>query len=214
MYVRQVEDQELNFCVSGKLWNRSLIMLDEETQSQWSHLLGKCMKGKLKDTELKPIPSVIADWGSWKEQNPNTDAMVWPVQGRKLNYDVSFYDDMPEHFVIGFVSRRTAKSYSFPKLYEKPLVNDEVAGQSIVIWFDKNSRAAWCFDREIDDRLLEFELKDDSIVDLQTDSSWDLRNGVATSGELQGTKLNPRVVIPSYAQAWKMFHPNSVHWTD
>ena len=48
MYVRQVNDLTLTFRVSGKLWNRSLIMSDVETRTEWSHLLGRAMAGKLK----------------------------------------------------------------------------------------------------------------------------------------------------------------------
>lgn len=194
------------------LWNRSLVMLDEETQSLWSHLLGKCMEGELKGTELKSIPSVITDWGSWKKQYPETDAMIWPVRGRSLDYRVSCYDDISEKFVIGFVSGGTAKSYGFPDLLKQPLVNDVVAGKSIVIWFDKDSGAAWCFDRKLDKRVLEFRQQDGKTTDMQTSSQWDLRNGLAIAGKLEGKKLTPRVVIPSFAQAWEIFHPDSEKW--
>lgn len=213
MYVRQVEDQELNFCVSGKLWKRSLVMLDEETKSLWSHLLGKCMEGELQGTELKTIPSVIADWGSWKKQYPETDAMIWPQRsGRSFDYDVTFYDRDPEKFVIGYVSGGTAKSYAFPDLRKQPLVNDVVARQPIVIWFSENSGAAWCFDRKLDDQVLEFRRQDGTTIDEQTGSHWDLRNGVATAGKLAGKKLTPRVVIPSFAHSWNVFHPKTEKW--
>ena len=42
-----VKDRKLTLCVSGKLWNRSLIMMDKETDSLWSHLLGEAMAGPL-----------------------------------------------------------------------------------------------------------------------------------------------------------------------
>lgn len=187
-------------------------MLDEETQSLWSHLLGKCMEGELKDTELVSIPSVITDWGSWKIQNPETDAMILPIQGRSLKYDVSFYSNLPERFVIGYVSGGTAKSYGFPDLSKQPLVNDEVAGNPIVIWFDKNSGAAWCFDRKHEQQILEFDEQGGKTIDLQTESEWDLRKGVATAGKMEGTQLTPRVVIPSFAEAWNAFHPNTEKW--
>ena len=49
MYARKVGDQVLTLQVSGKLWNRSLVIRDIETESLWSHILGKCMDGDLKD---------------------------------------------------------------------------------------------------------------------------------------------------------------------
>ena len=47
MYASQVEEQTLTFAVSGMLWKRSLVMVDSETKTLWSHLLGKAMRGKL-----------------------------------------------------------------------------------------------------------------------------------------------------------------------
>ena len=203
----------MNFCVSGKLWNRSLVMLDEETQSLWSHLLGKCMQGELAGIELKTCPSVIIDWAAWKRQYPETDAMVWPLRGgRSPGYDVSFYEQNPENFVIGYVSGGTAKSYGFPDLRQNPLVNDEVAKQPIVIWFDKKSGAAWCFERTIDELVLEFRDVDGQAIDEETNSQWDLRTGIAMAGKLKGRQLTQRVVIPSFAKAWTMFHPDTEIW--
>ena len=46
MYVRTVEERPLTFVVSGKLWNSSLVMMDEETRS----LL------------IKELESVRAEW--------------------------------------------------------------------------------------------------------------------------------------------------------
>ena len=57
MYDRQVKDQEVTLTVSGKLWNRSLVMQDTETKSLWSHILGEAMDGELKGVVLKSLPS-------------------------------------------------------------------------------------------------------------------------------------------------------------
>ena len=61
MYASQVESRKLTFSVSGMLWNRSLVMLDQETKSLWSHILGQAMRGPLKGTRLEVIPSTMTD---------------------------------------------------------------------------------------------------------------------------------------------------------
>ena len=38
---------ELTLVVSGMLWNRNLVMLDLETESLWSHILGEAKAGVL-----------------------------------------------------------------------------------------------------------------------------------------------------------------------
>ncbi len=214
MYVRNVDDKNLNFAVSGKLWKNSLVMIDEETGSLWSQILGKCMEGDLKDTNLELIPSVITDWSSWKKLHPDTTAMVWKQpEGFPLRYDVSFYQSAnTQPLVIGLASAKAAKSYAFRALQEAQLVNDSIGKLPIVLWFDKATGAAWCFNRELDGKLLDFKLVDGVTIDVDTQSQWDLRLGVATSGELAGKKLDPLPAIPSYAKAWNQFYPNNEQW--
>ena len=51
-------------------------MYDRETDSLWSHLLGEAMKGPLKGSELKQIPSVMTDWKTWRTQHPES-TVLW-----------------------------------------------------------------------------------------------------------------------------------------
>ena len=44
MYARTVQGRTLNFAVSGLLWENSLVMVDDATESLWSHLLGEAMQ--------------------------------------------------------------------------------------------------------------------------------------------------------------------------
>ena len=199
----------MNFQVSGKLWNRSLVMSDVETGSLWSHLLGKAMDGELKGKTLDTVPSVITSWEDWKSIHPETSVMIWP-QDKGKQYTTSFFQQKNRNtFGIGYVDGETAKCYSCRKLTLNPLVNDTVANNPILILFDQPTGAAWCYDRTVDDKVLVFESKDDQYFDTETHSSWDLRTGVATDGPMKGTQLNPRVVIPTYESAWRMFHPET-----
>ena len=59
MYARTVDDQTLTFAVSGLLWNRSLVMIDKETRSLWSHLLGESMQGPLQGKPLDFLTATI-----------------------------------------------------------------------------------------------------------------------------------------------------------
>ncbi len=79
MYVREhsgsgkdEQAETLTLAVSGKLWNRSLVMVDTETESLWSHLLGKAMEGELKGTVLETLPATMVSWQSWKADHPAT----------------------------------------------------------------------------------------------------------------------------------------------
>ena len=59
MYARELNGKEIVFYVTGKLWKASMVMGDQATGSEWSHILGECMQGKLKGQKLAAVASVI-----------------------------------------------------------------------------------------------------------------------------------------------------------
>ena len=77
MYAAEINEhkERLVFQVSGKLWQRSLVMRDLQTGSLWAHLLGECMEGPLKGKTLTPIPAAITSWKEWKTAHPNTTVL-------------------------------------------------------------------------------------------------------------------------------------------
>ena len=89
MYVREVDGQELTLRVSGKLWMRSLVMSDVETKTEWSHLLGRGMKGQLKGKQLKAIVADMVTWSAWREEFPDTT--VLDMRNTSRNYTRDFY---------------------------------------------------------------------------------------------------------------------------
>ena len=54
---------------------RSLIMSDVETNTEWSHLLGRGMAGTHKDKVLTSIVSDMVTWTAWRDQYPETTAL-------------------------------------------------------------------------------------------------------------------------------------------
>ena len=56
VYARRVGDRTLTFIVSGKLWRDSLIMIDRETETLWSHVTGEAIHGELKGKRLESMP--------------------------------------------------------------------------------------------------------------------------------------------------------------
>ena len=61
MYARKVKGKTLTLSVSGMLWNRSLVILDAETKSLWSHILGRAMQGPLEGETLEALPGLMTD---------------------------------------------------------------------------------------------------------------------------------------------------------
>ena len=207
MYVRKVDDQTLTFRVSGKLWMRSLVMSDVETGTEWSHLLGRAMSGKLKDKVLEPIVSDMVTWSAWRRDHPRTT--VLHMSPTVHHYTRDFYRN-PAKFVLGF--QAGGKHYALPMnvLVEDPLRTFQVSDQALLATFDKEGAVVRLFDPSVDGRRLDFvRINDQTMRDKETDSLWDLRRGVATEGRLAGKELKQRVGIMSYRVAWQNFHPDS-----
>jgi flavorubredoxin len=110
VYARQVDDQTLTFAVSGLLWNRSLVMVDEETSSLWSHLLGEAMDGPLKGKVLRSIPSTMTDWTTWKSRHPESTVAV---MGRTMNHYRRRMHHQGAELLIGLTSDQESRAWPF-----------------------------------------------------------------------------------------------------
>jgi hypothetical protein len=210
VYDRTVKDRPLTFCVSGKLWNRSLIMKDLETQTLWSHLLGEAVEGSLKGEKLRALPCDMMTWDAWFREHPETT--VLNMARTTLHYTREFYEKRSDRveFVVGFTGNYGMHHCSFETLKAKPLLNVDARGLPLVILFQPDSTSARIFNRRVGDRTLTFvAIEADRMQDQETHSLWHARSGLAVGGALQGERLEPHVGIVSVKRAWQMFHPDS-----
>ena len=209
MYAANVNGQRLNFAVSGKLWNRSLIMRDEETGSDWSHLLGKCMDGKLKGTQLAVIAADMVTWRAWRKRHSGTT--VLNMRRTHRDYTKDFYRN-PDRFVLGWLVQRQPYHATFATLKQTPLMNLTFGETPLVITFDTASTSARAYAREVEGRRLRFVEGDepDQMRDRETGSIWKRTTGEAIAGPLKGKLLTAHPGIPSFTRAWTTFHPKSL----
>ena len=182
-------------------------MMDLETKSLWSHLLGRAMDGKLKGTVLEVIPSDMTTWAAWRKSHPQTTVLDMSRTHRA--YTKQFYNQ-PERFVIGMVDAGKAYHISLAALMKTPVQPLEIGDQKLVAAFTAESTSARIFSRVVGDRLLTFQASGQSdMQDSETNSQWSRATGVCVKGSLAGKSLTPRAGIISYKKAWDVFHPNS-----
>lgn len=188
------------------LWQRSLVMLDQETKSLWSHLLGECMQGELIGTTLQTLPSEMLTWSAWKKQHPKTTVLNLSRTSR--NYNRQFYQRR-EDFVVGFTGEYGMQHVLMSKLHDTPVLNGDARGRALLFLFDRESTGTRIFERTVGDDVLTFcRTADGTLQDDKTSSTWS-DDGVAIEGELQGQRLEPVVAIPSFRRSWLQFHPMS-----
>ncbi len=188
------------------LWEGSLVMVDSETGSLWSHLLGEAMRGKLQGQTLDVIPSVLTDWRTWRERHEKTTIVIMP---RTSDFYFRDYHRPDSGLVIGVAGKDSARAWPLSTLHREPVINDHFDGVPVVVLFDRDSFSAVIYDRRVDGRELKFEEDMGNVVDLETGSQWDWLTGSATTPPMQGKQLKALPGIVSDGAAWSLYHPES-----
>jgi len=224
VFERIINGQEVEFGTSGKLYNSNLVMYDRLTDSYWSQALGVAITGELSGYELKRIPFDVISWGDWKSQHPETLVLTTET-GHLRAYGSDPYGDYytdpriifpvdnkdermhPKEIILGFKEADVFKAFKQTDVEGSTIINDEVNGKPVVLMslFSGNARA---YERTVDEKILTFDFVDDSIVDLQTNSEWNY-DGVAISGQLEGTNLIRLPFDPGFWFEWVAFHPDT-----
>ncbi len=182
-------------------------MMDVQTESLWSHILGEAMRGPLEGTVLETLPCDMLTWRAWRREHPKTTVLNLSRTARA--YTRQFYKQL-ETFVVGFQVDEHFFHVPFATLRGKPLLETSLREQPLLISFDAESTSIRVFSRRIDERNLDFSLDAEGrLEDRQTRSTWNRASGVASQGPLAGTHLHQLVGIVSFADIWRTFHPES-----
>ncbi|MEE9216340.1 MAG: DUF3179 domain-containing (seleno)protein, partial [Anaerolineales bacterium] len=110
----------------------------------------------------------------------------------------------------------------FSLLAEEGVVNEEYAGQPVVIFWKSGTNTAFgntvkdvgstgAFSRELAGEILTFEVADEGFVDAETGSLWNL-TGEAIEGPLSGSQLERLVSGEHFWFSWSVFKPDTIIW--
>ena len=189
------------------LWNRSLVMYDAETNSHWSHIRGEAMQGEMLGTKLRMLPGEMTTWRAWLGEHPETTVLNMPRTHEEFTAD--FYRN-PKEFVYGWAIGRRRYHSGMDALQREPVKNLDLAGQALVLAYEKAATSARLFSRKLGQRTLTFvAAAPGQMTDEETGSGWDVTRGRAISGPLAGEQLEPMVGMFSYREAWAEFFPRS-----
>ncbi|MFQ5406798.1 MAG: DUF3179 domain-containing protein [Anaerolineales bacterium] len=243
VFARTVDGAVLDFGVSGQLRNSDLIMFDRQTASWWQQFTGEAIVGDLTGARLELLPSALAAWSDFRDQ--------YPV-GRVLSLDTGYedipygenpyfaYDSMTNPNPYGFVGEWDARlhpkarvaaveieghalAYPLDVLAEVRVVNDELAGAPLVVFWKAGAASALyagqvadgklvgssaVFERAFEGQVLTFRWESEAFRDDQTGSVWNIF-GQATTGALAGAQLK-RIASHEYLWfAWAAFQPDT-----
>jgi len=229
---RRVDGRETTFGVSGLLWHSDLVMYDTLTDSLWSQVLGKAVRGPMTGTALSLRPSTLTTWGEWREEHPDTQVLLPPPSSETVEGEVSRnydsdpypeYDDSerigigyggeydgrlhPKAEVVGVATDETARAYPLSAVEAAGVVNDTVGDLPVVVAATADGTLV-AYERRVDSEVVTFERDGEALVG--AGSEWGLLSGTARDGPHEGASLrhaNDR--SPMFWFAWADFFPES-----
>jgi len=235
-FKNEINDEPMDLgCITA--YNNNIIYRDSKTGNFIQQLDGKVILGPDEGKQLDLLPTMMATWSEWKQLHPDTklyyapakslrDKMVGLMLGMMIPIHKLAARNKPWHriqgkldtrfpamsFVYGVELNGDACAYPTSLLKDRPVYNDTVGGEPIVVLYDKERDLGAVYSRNIDGSLLEFEQTSGDAsssgviaVDKQSGSQWDI-TGTATNGSYAGQSLQG---IPHYNKifwfSWALF---------
>ena len=197
-------------------------MADRQTNSVWSHLDGVAIEGPLTGTEMSFIPLIHTTWEEWLDLHPDTSVLSYDTDFQAQYRDVTigmpngrFAQDLltvddrlqSEALVLGIMVEDAFVAYPVSVLEQTSgVINDNVAGIPIVVFYDAQANAAIAFSRQVDGQEAQFErVAGDSFLarDSVSGTLWDF-SGRSVAGD---ASLEFVTSYLSEWYGWSAYHP-------
>jgi len=202
---------------------------DATTKSWWRQATGKTVAGPLKGTALKEIESEQMSLGAWIRKYPNTTILQPDVLFAKQYKGLEGFDEGTiksglekrdsaswqfKSWIIGLEKGDHAKAYDWNELVKQRMINDTFQNLAIVLVLENDNRSFHVWNRQVNDKLLEFTLDaaSQTLKDNVTNSVWNL-DGKCVEGILKGTQLMAIQAYQEFWHSWQTFHSGTTKYT-
>lgn len=217
------------FGVSGLLYNSNLLPYDRATDSYWSQMSHKCVKGELTGTEIETFQTIEMNFNTLRELYPDAQVLntetgfnrnygQYPYGDYRFNnssliFPVSNTDDRvaSKERVLGVVIFDRVRTYRFNSFMEEEvnIVEDRFQGKDLVVIGSQAKNFIVAFENSLSDGTkLTFEPVQGSLPIVMEDNEgnkWDIF-GEAVEGPRQGTKLPEVLNYVGYWFSWAAFN--------
>ena len=155
-----VDGRELEFGVSGLLYNSDVLLYDRQTESLWSQISRTAISGPLKGQQLDVLPLAHTTWRDWQERHPDTLVLSMNT-GHLRDYRSDPYRDYRTggqlYFPVSAESRKYSrksmtlgleidgefKAYPFAELKKSPpSFIDTFQGRTFEVRYDDKNKSA------------------------------------------------------------------------
>ena len=158
---RRVDDEVLDFGVSGFLRNSDLVMYDRQSETWWQQLTGEGLVGSYAGVLLDIIPSQVISFSSFAERHPE-GLVLSRDSGFARQYGINPYTNYdsrpgrpflfrgeiderlgsPVDHVLAATVDGIAKAYPFTVLREQRVINDSIGETPVVAFFQAGVASA------------------------------------------------------------------------
>ncbi len=219
-----------DFGVSGLLYNSNLILYDRQTDSHWSQMQFRAVRGQRRGEVASAMAIVEMTIERWRELYPGSTVLSRQT-GFSRDYDEYPYGSFKtsrellfpvfprdtrlheKERIVGIQVNGVARAYVIDDFnVEIEIINDVIDGLPIVVMGSSSDGYGVIFKRILNDGTeLSFSAVDDAAPALVRDNegtSWDLF-GRALTGPRLGERLRLTNSHVAYWFAWGAFHPQS-----
>lgn len=199
---------------------------DETTKSWWRQSTGECIAGPLKGKRLSEVNSEQVALHAWLRRFPQSLILQGDEKFKSSFVPMDNYDKgnsksnltkrdtaswNPKSWIVGIETDLIAKAYDWNQLVNLRLMQDSLPNLPLVILLENDSASFHTYSRKIKNDILNFSLRSDSIIDLNSQSIWDY-NGTCIEGKLKGASLEKIKSYQEYVHSWEFFHPGSTRY--
>ncbi len=237
--------EEPDIATVRKTLLNSTILMDHR-DNEIVQFNGQSVTGSQAGETFEQVPVVSTNWRAWSGAYPNTEVMSldgtteldmferYYATDRAGLYQQSSKDKRwhDKDNVLGLELNGAIRCYPYPELIKRPLINDEVGGEPVLMAHERLSGTAGLFSRVVDGQTLTFSgdsrnpMRPEAgpgdedvrrrinyepwfLKDAQTGSRWRAVSGECVSGELKGKRLDRLNGLSGFWFAWTRFYPDS-----
>ena len=190
-FTSTINGRQLDFGVSGLLYNSDVLLYDRQSRSLWSQIRKTAVTGSMKGTQLNAVPLSHTTWRDWQAHHPTTQVLSTDT-GFRRNYKVSPYSGYGRDGRLYFPVAEENSRYRRKSM----VLGLEIGGQFKAYPFDELKKGPDKFADEFRDRRFEV--------------TYDKKNQTAKIVDIDGNEV-PSLL--AFWFAWYAFHPDTEIYT-
>jgi len=229
---RRIEEQVLEFRVSGLLFNSNTIFNEMETFSDWSQMFRKGIRGDFSEIQLTGFTVFEMKWSKWKNLFPNSEVLNFDTRFNRPygTYPYGDYEtdatkiffDLPldidslntvlpvKEKILGVIVDGIVKGYRQEDFATEgfSLIQDEINGEPIIIIGSDEFDSIIAYSAKTNEgaahQFTLLETADEILLVDEVGNQWTI---FGESVENEGVQLQRLVSNTAYWFIWATFYP-------